>query len=116
MQILEALNTQGQDYIIGTGDIPDTWQYQHAMPVSAKRFHIYALMANPAQEMGSFRFTFVRSMNAAVGAPQWLLWRNQKLGETEYLRGIYKCLQWSLEFYHSLEDGDDGKIETKESE
>jgi len=44
--ISTTLKERGAQYIIDTGEIPNVWQYQHAMPVSDHKFHVYALMAN----------------------------------------------------------------------
>lgn len=108
-RVLEALKTKGEGQIIESGQLPDIWQYQQAMPVSAKRFHVFALMANRGQDgnMDSYRFIFVRSRKVDKDEPRWLLWRSQVLGETEYQQNIYKCLQWAPEYYYYPEDRED---------
>jgi len=104
--ISKALKEHGAQYIIGTGEIPNIWQYQHAVPVSADKFHVYALMANQnhGDDMQHFRFVFTRSKNPDTTTPRWLFSKSGGLSEAEYGKGIYACLQWAPEHYYDPEE------------
>lgn len=99
--ISKALTEKGEEFIIETGETPDVWMFQDAMPVSAKRFHVYALMANCNQgkKMLPFRLTFVRAPKAGKIAPLWLLLKTAPLSDMEYDRGIEKCQKWAPEHF-----------------
>ncbi len=101
MVIAKALAEHGQQFILDTGEIPNLWELIQAMPVSTKKYHLFALMANRNQgeEMKMYRFIFIREPQVNTTDPKWLLHSALRLSETEFNSGLQACLRWMPETY-----------------